>query len=141
MSVLVTAAALAFVFSGSAVAATYTERATQTSGTPSLEYCNEVRTQEAPIGTQMGLACFQPYGDRFWVKDMRADGYHIEMRAIDSDGKSYRCYEYGTSSAGWQICDSFHDNIGENKRLFWTVGAYDRDKLIMLSSERVSPTS
>jgi hypothetical protein len=133
-SVVVTTTAFALVtFLGtSASAATlYTERASSTSTTPTLNAnCNEVTGYENPRATA-GLACFRPLGDKFYVRDTLGDGHHIEVRGtVNRTGDNFRCYELGGASAGWQVCDSFADEIPENSTIYWEIGLWEGSKLL-----------
>ncbi|WP_159047018.1 hypothetical protein [Streptomyces pactum] len=132
--VFVTTAAFALVafLGGSASAATlHSEQASATSTSPTLDAnCNEVTGYENPRATA-GLACFRPYGDKFYVRDTLADGHHIEVRGtVNRTGDNFRCYEHGGSSAGWQVCDGFHDEIPENSTIYWEIGLWEGGTLL-----------
>ncbi|MFE9772984.1 hypothetical protein ACFYOV_15120 [Streptomyces sp. NPDC005931] len=135
--------ALVALLGTTASAATlYTERATAAGSSPTIDaHCLTVPGYENPRAIA-GTACFKHYGDRFWIKDNLADGHHIEMRGqVNTTGDNFRCYELSGSSAGWQICDSFSDNIPENAVLAWNIGLWEGNDLLRVGSERWSPTS
>ncbi len=92
--------------------------------------CNEVTGYENPRATA-GLACFRPYGDKFYVRDTLADGHHIEVRGtVNRTGDNFRCHEHGGSAAGWQVCDGFHDEIPENSTIYREIGLWEGGTLL-----------
>src|SRR5262245_3077061 len=70
----------------------------------------------------LGKACFQPYGDKFWVQDRRADGMHVRMRAIYSGNQQtiFDCRDYEGPGAGWTAC-GFAKQLRENRRIDFNV--------------------
>lgn len=130
--VTATAFTLAIFLGTSASAATlYTERASATGTSPTLDAnCNEVNGYENSRATA-GLACFRPLGDKFYVRDTLADGHHIEVRGtVNRTGDKFRCYELSGSSAGWQVCDSFADEIPEHSTIYWEIGLWEGSTLL-----------
>ncbi|MGH3763282.1 hypothetical protein [Actinophytocola sp.] len=60
-------------------------------------------------------ACFQPNGDKFWIKDYKADGHHVEV-SFDSDRLEIgSCRDFHGKKAGWTVCDQFSRHISENQ--------------------------
>ncbi|MEU6354223.1 hypothetical protein ABZ896_33675 [Streptomyces sp. NPDC047072] len=122
------AASLVLMTPGSASAQTvHTEQATP-SGTPSIDAnCAWV----SGGGHDRGIACFKASGDKFYVKDLYSDGHHVEVRGEDNvSGDGYRCWENGGTAAGWQVCDSFWDDISENATVSWVVSVYEGSDIL-----------
>ncbi|MEU3195135.1 hypothetical protein ABZ686_31975 [Streptomyces sp. NPDC006992] len=74
----------------------------------------------------LGEVCFQPYGDKFWVKDRRADGMHIEMRALYSGNTQtvFNCKDYKGAAAGWTAC-GFAKEMKEDQTINFAALVYD----------------
>jgi hypothetical protein len=123
------AAAIVLLAPGSASAATvYSESATPTSAPTIDANCSWAYDSSGRVGA---IGCFKADGDRFYIKDNRADGHHVEARGqINTSGNGIRCYENRGSAAGWLICDSFWDNIPENAVVAWTIGVWEGSTLL-----------
>jgi hypothetical protein len=130
-SAVVAAAAVAVVLlaPGSAFAATvYSEVATPTSAPTIDANCAFAYDSSGRVGA---IGCFKAAGDRFYIKDARADGHHVEARGqINTTGNGIRCHESRGADAGWLVCDSFWDNIPENAVVAWTIGVWEKSKLL-----------
>jgi hypothetical protein len=136
-TVAAVAGAIVLLASGSAFAATvYSESATPTSA-PTLDANCSFAVDSS--GTLGATGCFKADGDRFYIKDNRADGHHVEVRGqINTSGNGIRCYENRGSAAGWLICDSFWDNIPENAVVAWTVGVWEGGTLLYAGQLKLS---
>jgi len=80
----------------------YSKTATLTSSVPPFEsWCVTIRRS----GEAIGRACFEHYGDKFWIKDTKADGAGIYMWGeLSPAGDTFKCYNNGGADAGWQRC-------------------------------------
>lgn len=58
-------------------------------------------------GDFLGMAvCFQPNGDKLFVKDRSADGYAAVADWQSSDGRTGACVDkLGASGTTWTVCD------------------------------------
>ncbi|MEV0319369.1 hypothetical protein ACIBKX_37980 [Streptomyces sp. NPDC050658] len=72
-----------------------------------------------------GKACFQPKGDRFWIKDRRSDGMNLRTIAMPSgnDTNVYNCRNYKGKRAGWTRCN-FSRLIKEDVMISFVLAAY-----------------
>lgn len=126
--------AVASATSATAAPADYTEYAKVAGASPpSSAYC---RTVYYPtVNVAAGSACFQKYGDVFWVRDQRADGHHIEMRAqMVTGNKKFRCHEGRGSAVGWQKCTGFASKIPEHDKIFWWLSVYEGSSALNTSN-------
>ncbi|MCX4506632.1 hypothetical protein OG582_38450 [Streptomyces anulatus] len=110
----------------------HTKYAKNVSGGPKKtkgRVCVFVRTNPRPLVT-IGKACFKPKGDKFWIKDLRADGLHLEMRAIYSGNYQtvFNCKNYKGKRAGWTVC-SFAKQMKENRMINFSLLAYDKNSM------------
>jgi hypothetical protein len=73
----------------------------------------------------LGKVCFQPHGDKFWVKDRRSDGMHIVMRAMPSGNPQtiWDCRDYKGKAASWTVC-GFSKKMKENRKINFNALAY-----------------
>lgn len=72
-----------------------------------------------------GQACFTPNGDKFWIRDRRADGLHIEARGqANLTGDGFRCYSNTNGAGPWRVCDSFAAKIPEGATIAFTPSAW-----------------
>lgn len=63
-------------------------------------------------------ACFQPYGDKVWVADYRANGYSAAAYWKTDYGRTGTCYD-GTVDKNWHVCDY---NMREGRHItIWAV--------------------
>ncbi|WP_020579133.1 hypothetical protein [Actinopolymorpha alba] len=64
--------------------------------------------------------CFQEYGDKLWVKDIRRDGYtpYMSWKVGDRWGECYNNYGYGK----WAVCDK---NFTENMAIKFAASSYN----------------
>lgn len=130
------AAALAFSPDSALAATVYTEKATSASSITVDANCSFVYNSKGQLA---GMGCFKASGDKFYVRDYLADGHHVEMRGqINTNGNGFRCYETGGTAAGWQVCDSFWDNIPENAVLAWTASVWEGDDLLYSGQLKLS---
>ena len=111
-------------------------------GTASAQVVYEARasvvSSEPPVGcgsivyvdrVAAGRACFTQNGDRFWIRDLRADGLRVEMRAqVSPTGDGFRCYASRGSDVAWQRCDGFYDKIPEPGGIAYTVSLWEGDQ-------------
>ncbi|CDR08619.1 hypothetical protein [Streptomyces iranensis] len=76
-----------------------------------------------------GKACFQPHGDRFWIKDKRSDGFHIKTLAMPRGNTQtwYECKDLKGKRAGWTRC-GFSKSMKENTGIVFWVLAMKGDK-------------
>ncbi|WP_411079256.1 hypothetical protein [Streptomyces sp. cmx-18-6] len=109
----------------SAAPADYTEYAKVAGASPpSNAYCQTIYYPNPNVAA--GRACFQKYGDVFWLRDRKADGHHVEMRGqMPSNGKKFRCHEGRGSAVGWQKCTGFASKIPERDKIFWWLSVYE----------------
>lgn len=120
--------------SASAAEPDYTEYAHVAGGSPpAAAYCETVYYPNPNVAA--GSACFEKYGDVFWVRDRNADGHHVEMRAqMPSTGKKFRCHEGRGSSVGWQKCTGFSGKIPEHDKIFWWLAVYEGSESLNVST-------
>ncbi|WP_037869648.1 hypothetical protein [Streptomyces sp. SPB074] len=136
-AVTATAFAMALGFTGSASAAGYVAKAVNVSSSPDFTkvHCTNVAYAKHKAA---GRACFEPYGDEFWVLDMSADGYYVEMYGQVADG--YRCEDHKGAAAGWTRCDGFSSKIPEGKRMVFFTGVMDKGKMVSSSTDWFATT-
>jgi hypothetical protein len=54
----------------------------------------------------IGKACFAHYGDKIWIRDLKADGAGIWAHSMTyEDDNVFRCYNDGGADVDWQVCD------------------------------------
>lgn len=109
--------ALGLMTSSASADAAHIENATDVSGAPpSSARCTPVYPDSHSLIA--GEACFESYGDYFWVRDWRADGHHIEVRATyrGNPATLFICKDYKGEVAGWTRC-SFHNEMTEDQRI------------------------
>ncbi len=72
-----------------------------------------------------GKVCFDPNGDKFYVKDMRADGMSIYMRVMYAGNPQtvFDCRDFKGGDAGWTACE-FSGELKENRRINFNALAY-----------------
>ncbi|MER5972949.1 hypothetical protein ABT112_24990 [Streptomyces sp. NPDC002055] len=72
-----------------------------------------------------GKVCFDPSGDKFYVKDMRADGMSIYMRVMYAGNPQtvFDCRDFKGSGVGWTACE-FSGELKENRRINFNALAY-----------------
>jgi hypothetical protein len=140
LSTLAAAAAVIVLSPGTASARTiYQEYATVVSTSPPSNASCSYVISGREVG---GQACFTPDGDQFWIRDLRADGLHVEMRAqVNTTGDGFRCYTYRGSSYPWQRCDSFWDEIPENGTVIYTASLWDGTTQRSVGSLRMARAS
>lgn len=112
-----------------AFASTYIKNAVEVSGAPpSSAPCSPVYVDG---GTLIGKACFESYGDKFWLRDMRADGAHVEVRAMYAGNPQtmFFCKNYKGAAAGWTRC-SFHNEMVEDRTINFAALVLDGNTLI-----------
>mgnify|MGYP001387872601 CR=1 FL=1 len=63
------------------------------------------------------LVCFEPYGDKFWIKDTLADGHHVAVSFATGRGEIGSCHNYHGKAAGWTLCDQFAKHISEHETI------------------------
>lgn len=83
-------------------------------GCVSVRYLNRVS----------GKGCFQPHGDRVYVRDTRADGHHVEVR-ITQPTAGFLCHTIGSSRAGWESCTGFASRMREHMYVHFAVCVYE----------------
>ncbi|WP_406210756.1 hypothetical protein [Streptomyces decoyicus] len=73
-----------------------------------------------------GEVCFDPDGDQFYVKDSRADGMSIYMRAMYTGNMQtiFDCRDYLGGAKGWTVCD-FSSEMKEGRSINFTALAYE----------------
>lgn len=92
------------------------------SGSPDFQRCNHVYYHG-----DAGMACFERYGDKFWVKDNLADGHHVATAAEVNGTDYFVCHDYSGKVAGWTVCDGFSSQIPEHVRMIWNVSVMEGD--------------
>lgn len=115
---------------------------------------NHMRSSQAAFGPPSGapcsvgegvVACFVAAGDVFWVKDKRADGYHVDAVWSPNGHDNNFCHNRHGSDAGWTYCDGFADDIPENSEIVFRAGVFDSDHGVVgdgsWGAELVVPTS
>ena len=77
-----------------------------------------------------GKVCFDPKGDKFYVKDMRADGMSMYMRVMYAGNPQtvFDCRDFKGSGAGWTACE-FSGELKENRRINFNALAYKGNEL------------
>ena len=104
----------------------YIKNARNITGTPprgtDKAVCSWVHDNRART---LGKACFEKHGDRFWVKDMRADGKPVYMRAIYLQNwqTMFDCRNFKGKAAGWTRCE-FSRQMKENRKIQFTPLVY-----------------
>lgn len=54
----------------------------------------------------VGKACFAHYGDKIWIRDLKADGAGIWAWSMTYDNENvYKCYNDGGADVDWQVCN------------------------------------
>lgn len=82
----------------------------------------------APCSVGEGVvACYVAKGDVFWVKDKRADGYHVDAIWSPNGGDNNFCHDRLGKDAGWTYCDGFADDIPEHSQIVFRAGVFDSD--------------
>lgn len=113
------------------------KKAKNVSGAPSKKLvCTYVRSHG---GTRVhGKACFQPKGDKFWVKDMRADGMNVVMRGLPRGNYQVirDCENHHGKAAGWTSCNF---NMKENQHVSFNILAYKGSTLKYTGLDVSSP--
>lgn len=93
-------------------------------------------------GTFRASACFKPKGDKFYLADTSKDGYHVEIRAVDTvSDNSYRCVLYGAGQDGWHVCNSFSKYIPEDSAITGYLAIYNGSTKIASVGGRLMPAS
>lgn len=96
----------------------------------------EKTARSAPAGPPSGapcsvgegvVACYVAKGDVFWVKDKRADGYHVDAIWSPNGSDNNFCHNRLGKDAGWTYCDGFADDIPENSEIVFRAGVFDGD--------------
>lgn len=64
------------------------------------------------VSTTGAEACFEPLGDKFYVKDTSVDSHHAAMYGV-VNGVGYRCHNY-LGGGKWAVCDGWYDSIPEH---------------------------
>lgn len=79
-----------------------------------------VRSGSVCRGNNHGAyACFKSYGDKFYIKDTKNDGYSVEVDFKTDYGRKGGCFNTYGAGSGWAVCNF---NMKENHKLtFWTV--------------------
>ncbi|MDK1472534.1 hypothetical protein QNO07_03675 [Streptomyces sp. 549] len=128
--IVATALALVMLLPGSASAKTiHFEKARKTSSTIKFDAnCLEVLTGRQAVG----LACFQRKGTKLWVKDLKKDGAHIEIRGevLDRKRDGFRCYGTGGGGSPWHVCDSFGPKMSKGHYFAWSIVLVDGEKIV-----------
>ncbi|MFI1221619.1 MULTISPECIES: hypothetical protein [unclassified Streptomyces] len=127
--------------SASAAPADHTEYAKVAGASPpSSAYCQTLYYPNPNVAA--GSACFEKSGDVFWLRDRKADGHHVEMRAqMPSNGKKFRCHEGRGSGVGWQKCTSFASKIPEHDKIFWWLSVYEGSDALNTSNVQEAATT
>ncbi|MBA0052413.1 hypothetical protein E0L36_16285 [Streptomyces sp. AJS327] len=111
----------------------YTRNAKRTRGEPKPgngRVCSYVRGKPGPNVKVLGKACFKPYGDQFWIKDLRADGLHLEMRAMYGGNPQtiFNCKNYHGKAGGWTVC-TFANQMREKRGINFALLAYQGNSM------------
>ncbi|MFI6765811.1 hypothetical protein [Streptomyces sp. NPDC050355] len=77
-----------------------------------------------------GKVCFDPISDFFWVKDMKADGMSIYMRALYAGNPQtiFDCRNFEGAAAGWTAC-YFDNEMKEGRTIAFAALAYKGNDL------------
>lgn len=79
-----------------------------------------------------GEVCFVPTGDRFFIRDLKADGLGLRVDAsVNRTGEGLRCTGL-SASVGWASC-SYAQEVPENARLLYVLQLVDGNKVIASS--------
>jgi hypothetical protein len=119
----------------------HVKRAKNVSGGPSRKLvCTYVYSHGGTV--VRGKACFQPYGDKFWVQDRRSDGLHVEMRALylGNFQTLFDCKDSKGKRAGWTACN-FSKLVKENRRLDFNVLAVKGNADVKYSGTTVTASN
>jgi hypothetical protein len=120
----------------------YKEKAHKSSAPPArVKACNYVAAGRTPPTTR-AVMCFDPKGDKLYLKDVKADGYHPEIRGqlFAGNRAGVHCYSYVPASGGWAVCDGMAKKIPENKPLFLKLYIYNKGKVISESDAIIPKT-
>lgn len=104
-------ACIAFAMSGSASAEEATADAAR-SGPPQGAPCSQGRG---------AIACYEKYGDKFWVKDTAKDGWFPRVAWTYKGSELVwkgSCSDHLGKDAGWTYC-SFADEIAEGRTIYF----------------------
>ncbi|MCI4062874.1 hypothetical protein MRQ36_09935 [Micromonospora sp. R77] len=75
---------------------------------------NNGHAKVCATGSPVGIACFQPYGEWFWLRDIDTNGEPVvvEWNYFGSDGaRNGEAYWDGGAAAGWtNLNKSYYDN-------------------------------
>lgn len=71
-----------------------------TSSSPPGDHCQKIKDRTSVIGK----VCFQAYGDKFWLRDYKADGLAIRMIGNVGVNTTYGCKASTGAKAKWQYC-------------------------------------
>lgn len=84
------------------------------------------------------MACFVPHGDRFYIKDMRADGLGLKVdAAVNTTGDGLRC-KGRSAKTGWVSC-GFAKEVPENARLVFVLHLSKGNKGVLSSPAKMAP--
>ncbi|MGW7273335.1 hypothetical protein ACWGH5_22740 [Streptomyces sp. NPDC054864] len=95
-----------------------------------------VRAAGPPVGaicseTAGTHACFEKSGDKFWVKDTKADGHYSAM--LGSWGPIFQgdmiCRNKSGSDVGWMYCD-FSSEIPEHSKVWFRADTMEGDGIV-----------
>ncbi len=81
--------------------------------------------------TTGAYVCFQPYGDKIWVQDTKADGYSAVARWYTDYGRWGTCRN-ANGSGTWAVCNK---DFVENSHLYFRASRYDGDTDVYISPE------
>ena len=87
------------------------------SATPNLSNMSDC------ISTTGSEVCFQPDGDKIWVKDTSSDGFSAVARWYTDYGRWGTCRN-ALSAGSWGVCNK---DFKENQAIYWRASRYDGD--------------
>lgn len=144
IKVLATGAMVAGLVAGMQGAATasstYTATAVNVSNGPVFD--NTTHCIDVAYHGIAGTVCYQPYGDKFWVRDGAADGHHIDMFAeVNTTEDHFLCSDYSGKAADWTACSGFSGQIPEHARIGFSASVVEGDDVIATSTTMFSETT
>lgn len=69
-----------------------------------------------------GTACVQPYGDILRLRDLKKDGYGLQLHWSDLNGDRWGWCSGGGVDRGWLACNK---NFPEGHTIAWRMMYYD----------------
>jgi hypothetical protein len=78
----------------------------------------------ACVSTAASKACFQPYGDKIWVKDLTGVDQASAVARWYTDYGRWGTCRNALGAGHWGVCNK---NFAENHWIYWRASQYDGD--------------